>query len=332
MPIKAEFNRFRDGGDVKGKPNYPPTAEMKVQLERTTENVRRRFLWFYSKREHQKEQFKLERRIAYHARAFDDAGELWIVVPADAGKFRSDLTSVPAAFTWLIPRTGIHLPAALVHDGLVYDKNEDPSYLSEDNRPVTRMQADAILRDAMADLGTSVARRWLIWAAVTLATIWAGAWTTVHPAPANNPDAKPEIVPQKGKNTYYQVAAFGSLAIISVLGVIATLDWFDKWNVLFWMDDRAWYLETLYGAAGAIVVPLILSLFWLRLWKAGVIAGIALAFLLHVTVVVLVLTLVFQGIEFLSGGQTSPTDAGGGRGLAVPSKISTSATSPASAP
>jgi hypothetical protein len=305
MPIKAEFNRFRDGGGVKDEPTYPKTADMLVQLERTTENARRRFLWFHSKHLHQKEQFKLERRIAYHARAFDSGSELWILVPADADKFRSDLTSVPAAFTWLIPRTGIHLPAALVHDGLVYGKNEDPSYLSEGNRPVTRMQADVILRDAMADLGTSVARRWLIWAAVTLATIWAGAWTKVHPAPKDNPNAKPVVVPQKLKNSYYRVAAFGSLAAIGVLGIIATLDWFDKWNVLFWMDDRAWYLETLYGAAGAIVIPLILSLFWLQLWKAGVIAGIALAFLLHVTIVVLVLTLAFQGIEFLFGGRAS---------------------------
>jgi hypothetical protein len=278
-----------------------------VQLERTVDDVERRFLWF--RWMHKKELFKLERRIAYHARAFDSAGELWVIVPADADTFRSDLTSVPKFFTWLIPRTGIHLPAALVHDGLVYDKDEEQSYLSENDRAATRMQADVILRDAMADLGTSVARRWLIWAAVTLATIWAGAWTEALPAPEGDSDAKPQIVPQHRKNAYYRIAAFGSLAIISALGILATFDWFDKWDKLFWMAERPWYLETLYGAAGAIVVPVILSLFWLRLWKAGVIAGIALAFLLHVTIVVLVLTVVFQGLEFLSGGRAASSQA-----------------------
>jgi hypothetical protein len=277
---------------------------MRVQLERTVEPVTRRFLWFRSKRQHLKEKFTLTRRIAYRARAFDDGGDLWIVVPADATTFRSDLTSVPAAFTWLIPRTGIHLPAALVHDGLVYGEDEDPSYLSENNRPVTRMQADVILRDAMADLGTSVARRWLMWAAVTLATVWAGAWTTVHPAPEEDPNAKPVVEPQKARNTYYRIAMAATLAIIAVLGIIATLDWFDVWNVLFWMGDRPWYLETVYGAAGAIAVPVILSVFWLQLWKAAVIAGIALAFLLHVTIAVVLLTLAFQAVEYLTANRS----------------------------
>jgi hypothetical protein len=316
MPIIAQFERFRDGGAITAEPQYPPTNPMSVQLERTVETVDRKFLWFRWTRK--KEQFKLERRIAYHVRAFDGPDELWVVVPADAATFRTDLVSVPAIFTWLIPRTGIHLPAALVHDGLVYNADEEQSYLSQGNRAVTRMQADVVLRDAMADLGTSVARRWLIWAAVTLATIWSGAWTKAPPAPADNPDAKPLPVPQRTKNLRYRLGAFGSLAIICVLGIVATLDWFDKWDVLPWMDDRAWYLESLYGAAGAIVVPVILSVLWFRLWKAGVIVGIALAFLLHVTLAVLLLTLLFQGVEYLFGGRTAAAEGPVSESGAVP--------------
>ncbi|RZT19691.1 uncharacterized protein DUF1353 [Kribbella sp. VKM Ac-2569] len=316
MPIIAEFKRFRDGGDVDAEPQYPPTNPMSVQLERTVETVERKFLWFHWTRK--KEQFKLERRIAYHMRAFDGQEELWVVVPADAGTFRTDLVSVPAIFTWLIPRTGIHLPAALVHDGLVYDEHEKQSYLSEGDRAVTRMQADVVLRDAMADLGTSVARRWLIWAAVTLATIWSGAWTKALPAPADDPDAEPQIVPRRVTNMRYRIGAFGSLAIISVVGILATLDWFDKWDHLFWMGDRPWYLESLYGAAGAIVVPLILSVLWFRLWKAGIIVGIALAFLLHVTLAVLLLTLLFQCVEYLFGGRTAAAEGPVSESGAVP--------------
>ena len=61
------------------------------------------------------EQFAMERRIAYRDRHL---GEL--LVPRRTGTFRTDLTSVPALFTWLVPKTGRHLPAALVHDGLVH--------------------------------------------------------------------------------------------------------------------------------------------------------------------------------------------------------------------
>ena len=40
-------------------------------------------------------------------------------VPADLARFRTDLASVPDVFTWLVPRSGIFLPAAVLHDALV---------------------------------------------------------------------------------------------------------------------------------------------------------------------------------------------------------------------
>ena len=46
------------------------------------------------------------------------------------GGLPTDLTSVPWLFTWLVPKTGAHLPAALLHDGLVGDHDDPPSYLS----------------------------------------------------------------------------------------------------------------------------------------------------------------------------------------------------------
>ena len=43
----------------------------------------------------------MERRIAYRDRQL---GEL--LVPRATATFRTDLTSVPALFTWLVPKTG----------------------------------------------------------------------------------------------------------------------------------------------------------------------------------------------------------------------------------
>ena len=55
------------------------------------------------------------------------------------------------------------------------------------------------------------------------------------------------------------------------------------------MDDRPWWAELLGGSVLAVLIPLLVSTTWGRRWPAGAIVGIALAFLLHVTVVLLVL-------------------------------------------
>ncbi len=77
-----------------------------------------------------RETFKLERPIGYwdeHVGA--------VIVPANLATFRTDLTSVPRLFTWLVPKTGEHLSAALVHDGLVHNKSDPPTYVAQ--RPST---------------------------------------------------------------------------------------------------------------------------------------------------------------------------------------------------
>ena len=100
--VAVEPRRFYDGGTLPtaAGPGEPPDpgSDPRIVLERHSEEG--------------VETFALERRLAYRDRHL---GEL--LVPADAG-FRTDLTSVPALFTWLVPKTGAHLPAALLHDAL----------------------------------------------------------------------------------------------------------------------------------------------------------------------------------------------------------------------
>jgi Protein of unknown function (DUF1353) len=185
------------------------------------------------------------------------------VVPADVARFRTDLASIPWVFAWLVPGLGSHLPAVLLHDGLVVGKTEGKTHLGPD---VTREEADGILRDAMANLGVPLIRRWLMWTAVILAT----ALSTLRPR-------------------WYWIGVVAlTLLGVATLGVLATLDVADVWDVLPWLGDRPWYVELLAGAIFAVLVPLVLSLLWRRLWKAGAIAGVALAFLLHVTVAVII--------------------------------------------
>lgn len=220
--------------------------------------------------------FSMGRAIGY-----DDRRLGRLIVPADPG-FRTDLTSVPWLFTWLVPRTGTHLPAALLHDGLVGGAGEGPSYVSEQGHDVARDQADRVFRDAMADTGTRLVRRWLVWTAVAVATIFVGSasWSRLQ-------------------WWHYRVAAALTLVLVVVLGSLGTADLFDVGPGLPWMGDRPWWLEVLGGLAGAVAVPLLLSLAWGRFRVAGAIGGVAVAVLLHVSVALLLLTVLYQGVELL---------------------------------
>ncbi len=271
--VVQQPRRFYDGGTLpRGQvPGEPPDpgADPRIVLERhTDEGV---------------ETFSLERRLAYRDRHL---GEL--LVPADPG-FRTDLTSVPSLFTWLVPKTGAHLPAALLHDALVAGRGDPSSYVSTDGHVVDRVTADRIFRDAMADTGTGVIRRWIVWTAVTVATIFVGREVPWSPA----------------RHWSYRVAAAVTIATILYLGYSSTSDLVDRaWPGaidLPWMGDRSWWVEVAGGLSGAIVVPLALSLLWGRMRMAGAIAGVLLAVLLHVTVGLAVIGGSYFALERLAG-------------------------------
>ncbi len=79
------------------------------------------------------------------------ARDAW-TVPAG---FRTDLTSVPRLFRWLIDVDGDHAPAAVLHD-----------YLCRWPAPVDRSDADGVFRRVLYELGVSAPRRWFMWAGV----------------------------------------------------------------------------------------------------------------------------------------------------------------------
>ena len=226
--------------------------------------------------EDRRETFKLEEPIGYWD---EDVGG--IIVPANLARFRTDLTSVPQLFTWLIPKTGPHLPAALVHDGLVDEPSAPQSYIAD--REIDRVTADRIFRSGMRDLGTTWVRRWLIWSAVAVATALA-----------------PRPLTRAWRSWVGVALTFG---IIPLLGVMATVDLLDRRELLFWMGQRPSWLEILFGAGMAILVPAVLSPLWGRQWRAGLIAGVALALLLHVTVAVGVVLAVFNTTEAIAERQ-----------------------------
>lgn len=269
-PVQRETRRFYDGGldaDASHPAEPPdPSADARIVLLRVTEGGR--------------EEFAMERRIGYRDRHL---GEL--LVPRVTATFRTDLTSVPALFTWLVPKTGQHLPATLLHDGLVHPP-DDVTYVSTEGHVVLRPEADRVLRDAMADAGTALIRRWLVWSAVATATMLSGAGTGWPAARAWR----------------YRLTAALTVLVIVVLGVLASLDLFDVSGTpaLPWMGDRPWYAELAGGLAGAVVVPLVLALLWGPFRIAGAVVGVALAVLLHVTAALVALTALYRLLEWLT--------------------------------
>lgn len=254
---ETEASRFFDGGTDAEPP--VPGKPVRIVLDRIVDEVRGR------------EEFALRRRIGY---LDDDVGQ--ILVPDGFDDFRSDLTSVPTIATWLVPKTGSHLPAALLHDGLVHDPGTPPTYRSD--RPISRVEADRIFRRGMRDTGVGIVRRWLVWSAVTMGTMHAA-------------------------RGYGRAVMWATVLVVVGLGVWATLDLFDVADGradLPWMGDQVWWQELAGGAAGAVVVPLVLGFLWGRFRVAGWIAGVSIALLLHVTAAVGLVTGLYQALEWLA--------------------------------
>jgi hypothetical protein len=260
-PIEPQRRRFHDGGAVAvgDQVEVPPTLDEppRIVLERRLVEGEERFLML--------------RRIGYADRRL---GEL--LVPRTA-EFTTDLASVPMLFTWLVPKSGAHLPAALVHDGLCAG-----DYVAEPGTVVTRVDADRVFRDAMGDTGTTLVRRWLAWAAVATATMVHGRGTGWS----------------AGERWRYRIAAVGTLGIVAVLGLLATLDLVDVASLLPWMGERTWWRELLLGGAFAVLIPAVLALTWGRFRTAGWVMGIGLALLLHVTVALVLLTGLYRAVEW----------------------------------
>jgi hypothetical protein len=212
--------------------------------------------------------FKMLCQLGYHDTHFAEP----FIVPPDLETFRTDLTSVPSLFQWLVPSIGVHLSAALIHDGLIYAPNEGKTYIGPD---VSREQADRVFRDGMRDLGTPLIRRWVVWTAVTVATVLS--------APKHK--------------LRWRATVFLTIGIVIALGVMATLNLFNAWHGVPWMGHRSAVAQIGLGALFAVIIPIVLSTLWGHLWRAGLILGWALAFLIHVTVAVAIVFGIYLLLE-----------------------------------
>lgn len=187
-------------------------------------------------------------------------GEHFIVPDPRWGDLETDLASVPGILLWFIPRYGQHTLPALLHDQLVdHDLAEH------------RERADRIFRDAMGEQGVRFLRRWLMWTAVSLATmVRRRRWLLA-----------PIVV---------WLLAFGALAF-------RLTPPFASWHVWGFttLVRTPWWLATLIAALG----PPLGALAWGRRYLAGLMSGYG-AFLFAVPLTAIVLALaVYWALEMV---------------------------------
>ncbi len=162
----------------------------------------------------------------------------------------------------------------LLHDGLVVGPNEGKTHIGPD---VDREEADRILRDAMASLGTPVVRRWLMWTAVILAT----AFSTCGRGGAGRRWSS-------ARSCWWPPSGWRRRSTCSTSPTCCR----------GWATDPGTSSSRSAGCSPSWC-PLLVSVLWGRLWRAGAIAGVALALLLHVTVVVAAIYGIYWVLERL---------------------------------
>ena len=124
------------------------------------------------------------------------------VVPAD---FETDFASVPRPLAWLLPRYGAYTKSAILHD-----------YLWRRN-VVSRKDADGLFRRSMRELGVPFLRRWIMWAAVRLASRLSGVAI--------------------GEFLVWLLVALPAFAFVAVPGLIILI-----WLAVFWLIEMVFFM------------------------------------------------------------------------------------------
>lgn len=186
--------------------------------------------------------------------AYLDPGTTYEVAASE--EWSTDFASTPGFALWLVPSDGIHAPAAVLHDAL--GQRRTIPRLDDDVR------ADAIFRDAMAHLGVPLLRRWMMWAAVALRTMWT---------------RRDDAVLARTR-----IAVVG--VVLALTGIIASLDVVDAGPVRIpftgdrvaievpWMGGGPLLQEALLGALVALAAVTVVSLVFADRWPLGFVASL----------------------------------------------------------
>lgn len=208
-----------------------------------------------------------------------DAWEEW-TIPEELGqRFETDLASIPSLAGWLVPKDGRHTPAALVHDAMILAPGETHCYRG---RKVNAEEADRIFRLAMQFLGVKFWRRWMIWAAVSILTLWC---STEESAPVRLANRVRLVVGLlafsiMGLFLLPDVLGFPELPSYAFLpDSIPVLRNIARWEPVksLWYIEEGSFAEELGRFATVVLLgTAIYALAWGERWRFGLFAGLTL--------------------------------------------------------
>lgn len=184
----------------------------------------------------------------------------------------SDFASVPGFLTWLVPRYGRHTLAALLHDHLQDHLVKPGTPKPADPEAVTSEEADTVFRQAMQYSRVPFVRRWVMWAAVALRTVF-----------------------KSGKAGAVAVVAWALL--FGVLG----LAWPVAVLISLGTDQVGWRVPLLlFGAA--VLLPVLLCWLALRHWRLSLISGLTLSLIAFPCVLAIITGGIYYVIERIAMG------------------------------
>lgn len=181
----------------------------------------------------------------------------------------TDLASIPWMIRWFVARYGRHTLAALMHDQLVQPGVDNPAEIPD------RRAADRLFFTSMTDLGVSVIRRQIMWAAVTARTRWGKgvlgrtdgygvmarlglvAWLLL--AVAGITSLWVWILGASGVGSLFGWSSLVYFIVAALLPLAA---------MLLWGDDRQQGLVATYAFLIVVVPSVVAALFYFIYWIA----------------------------------------------------------------
>ncbi len=206
-----------------------------------------------------------------------DTGEQWTIPAEDGQRFETDLASIPSLAGWLVPKDGRHTPAALVHDAMILGPGETHCYAG---RFVHAEEADTLFRQGMQFLGVKFWRRWMIWAAVSILTLWLAAEETPLRRLANRVRLVLGLTALSIMGLFLlpDVLDFPSLASYafipdSIPGLRVVARW-GPVKALWQIPEGQFHVELARFVGMVLAGTAVYALLWERRWRFGLFAGV----------------------------------------------------------